>query len=367
MRKIAITHLLLSSVALILLSCVFLGIVSAGGGAERSDTFSPVAVSAPVSVSGDGNILIAYFTWAENTHVDDPGSVDIDATTSASVLPPGNTALLAHWIQEAVGGDLFSIVTVEPYSDDYDECLDRARREHDRNERPALTSRVENMDDYDFVFLGFPNWWYSCPMAILSFIEQHDFSGKTVIPFCAHGTGGLSASIRDITRALPQDCTLLDAFGAYRPEVMTSQGKLMDWLERLGFDPGRNGGIPMEDVRIRLSFDGHEAIVRMLDNATSASLIEMLPLVLTFEDYARAEKISYPPQRLVTAGAVEGYDPDVGDLACYGPWGNLAVFYQDHGYSRGLIPMGSFESGFDAFSRMQGDFEVTMTLVGQGG
>lgn len=92
-------------------------------------------------------ILIAYFTWAENTQVADPSSVDVDVVTSASVLLPGNVGLMAQWIKEETGGDTFSILTTESYSSDYDECLDRAIREHDDGLYPALTAKVENMAD----------------------------------------------------------------------------------------------------------------------------------------------------------------------------------------------------------------------------
>lgn len=91
----------------------------------------------------------------ENTHVENPEAVDVDATTSASVLPPGNTAKMAGWIQERVGGDLFSIVVEEPNSDDYDECLDRVADEKAENARPELVNHVENMQEYDVIFLGF--------------------------------------------------------------------------------------------------------------------------------------------------------------------------------------------------------------------
>ena len=119
----------------------------------------------------DTNILIAYFTWAENTHVENPEAVDVDATTSASVLPPGNTAKMANWIRERAGGDLFSIVVEEPYSDDYDGCLDRAADEKAENARPELVDHVENMQEYDVIFLGYPNWWYTAPTVILIFIS----------------------------------------------------------------------------------------------------------------------------------------------------------------------------------------------------
>ncbi|MGL5514550.1 MAG: flavodoxin [Sporomusa sp.] len=180
-----------------------------------------------------GRILIAYFTWADNTHVNNPAAVDVNAVTSASLLPPGNTAMLAGWIQEATGGDLFQIITVEPYSNDYDECLNRARKEHDSNARPALRNKVNNIGDYDVVFLGYPNWWYSCPMAILTFIEENDLSGKTIIPFCAHGTGGLAASVRDISKTLPNDVTVLKAFGIERPNVATAKSAISNWLAEL--------------------------------------------------------------------------------------------------------------------------------------
>lgn len=180
------------------------------------------------------NILIAYFTWAENTHVDDPGKVDVDASTSASVLLPGNAAKIANWIQQEVGGDLFSIVVTEPYSSDYNECLNRAADEKAAKARPKLVNHVENMDDYDIVFLGFPNWWYTVPMAVHSFLEEYDFSGKTVIPFVTYGTGGLAGTIKDITSDLPSSATILEPIGVYRPEVDGSRNKVIEWVQKTG-------------------------------------------------------------------------------------------------------------------------------------
>lgn len=109
-----------------------------------------------VETEQGSHILIAYFTWAENTYVENPDLVDVDATTSASVLMPGNVGLLAEWIQEETGGDMFPIITEEPYSSDYDTCLNRAIEEHDSGMRPSIVGHVENMQDYDIVFLGFP-------------------------------------------------------------------------------------------------------------------------------------------------------------------------------------------------------------------
>lgn len=204
-------------------------------GCTAQGTPNTVPALPPETNVQEQQILIAYFTWAENTHVENPDSVDVDATTSASVLLPGNTGRLAAWIQEYVGGDIFKIITETPYSSDYDECLNRAIDEHDSGARPAIVGKVDNMADYDVIFLGFPNWWYSCPMAILTFVESYDLSGKIIVPFCAHGTGGFAASLRDIERSLPSDCTVLDALGVYRPNVATANNTVKEWLIRLGF------------------------------------------------------------------------------------------------------------------------------------
>ena len=185
------------------------------------------------SLSESSKILIAYFTWADNTVVEDPSTIDVDATTSASVLALGNAAKLANWIQEEVGGDLFTIKVEDLYSSNYDECLDRASEEKASNARPALATHVENMDEYDIIFLGFPNWWYTIPMAVHTFLEEYDFSGKTIIPFVTHGTGGLSNTINDLTNSLDETVTILEPIGIYRLDVDDSHSAIQQWLTSL--------------------------------------------------------------------------------------------------------------------------------------
>lgn len=241
-------------IALLLATVVFLTAAGCGGKAEQTSAVipenstagasQPGTVSSPPTVpeaapkSETPRILIAYFTWADNTVVEDPSTVDVDASTSASVLAPGNAAKIATWIQQEMGGDLFSIVVTEPYSSDYDECLDRAADEKAANARPTLSTHVDGMEDYDIVFLGFPNWWYTLPMAVLSFVEEYDLSSKTIVPFCTHGTGGLSNTIRDLTAALPDDATILDPIGIYRPEVDQSQSAVREWAAGLDLKIG---------------------------------------------------------------------------------------------------------------------------------
>lgn len=325
---------------------------------KSGDSEKPEDSSAEQSNS---NILIAYFTWAENTQVENPDEVDVDATISASVLLPGNTAKMAGWIQQKVGGDLFSIVVSEPYSSDYDKCLDRAADEKAENARPELVNHIDNMDDYDVVFLGFPNWWYTAPMAIFSFIEEYDFSGKAVVPFCAHGTGGLASSIEDITVALPDSAEVLEPIGVYRPDIDSAQPVISEWLERLGFEE-READIEVENTerKLKMTVNGKEVAITLYDTPAANALYDMLPLDLTFEDFNGIEKISYLSQGLPTEGEPDGCDPDVGDLCLYAPWGNLSIFYQDFRYSDSLIMLGHIDSGMDVISSMEEDFSVIL-------
>ena len=316
--------------------------------------------------NSDNNILIAYFTWADNTHVDNPDSIDVDATTSASVLPPGNAAKIADWIKQRVGGDLFSITVKEPYSSDYDECLNRAAEEKAANARPELANHVENMEQYDVIFLGFPNWWYTVPMAIHTFLEEYDFSGKTVIPFCTHGTGGLASTIQDIKKDLPQDVTLLDLIGVYRPDVDSSQDEVNKWLDGMGYTEDYKVQ-SKENVNIgktiKLIINDKTYSAQLYNSPAADSLYDMLPLTLTFEDFNGIEKIAYLNDSLNIEGEPDGFQPVKGDLCLYAHWGNLSVFYQNFRYSEKLISLGHIED--DALNEMAGmeeDFVVSIEI-----
>jgi hypothetical protein len=106
-------------------------------------------------------------------------------------------------------------------------------------------------------------------------------------------------------------------------------------------------------MRIRLTFDGKVVEATLLDNATARDLLSLLPMTLTLDDYNSTEKIGYPPRKLSTADAPAGVDPSVGDIAYYAPWGNLAIFYKDFGYSRGLVKLGRLDSSIETVERVR--------------
>lgn len=332
--------------------------------ADESETIPEEAqkdTSKSSPADAESKILIAYFTWAENTVVEDESRIDVDATTSASVLVPGNAARIAGWIQERTGGDLFSIVVTEPYSSDYDECLNRAADEKAANDRPELVYHVENMEQYDVVFLGFPNWWYTVPMAVHSFLGEYDFSGKTVIPFVTHGTGGMAGTIDDMTASLPDSAVVLESIGISRSEVEGAQETVNGWLDGLGFTETEADSAQIGEKTIIMTVNGQDIEVLLYDTPATNSLYEMLPLELTFEDYNGTEKISYLPEPLTTDSEPDSFDPDTGDFCLYAPWGNLSIFYKDFQNSSGLISLGRIEEGMDVISAMEDDFVVTLT------
>lgn len=145
----------------------------------------------------------------------------------------GNTREMANQIHGIVGGDLFEIVTVQPYPQEYKAVIAVAKRERDSQFRPKLTKRVENLDSYDLVFLGYPNWYGTLPMALMTFLEENDLSGKTIVPFCTHGGGRWGESVETIKRLCPRS-TLLEGLAVEGGLVKSSQGDVADWLRKLG-------------------------------------------------------------------------------------------------------------------------------------
>ncbi|GIM28329.1 hypothetical protein CPJCM30710_09950 [Clostridium polyendosporum] len=145
----------------------------------------------------------------------------------------GNTQVIANQIHERVGGDIFEIKTVDPYPTDYNTLVDQAKQEQQDNYRPKLTTKVENMDSYDVIFVGYPNWWGTMPMAVFTFLEQYNFSGKTIIPFCTHEGSGLGRSVTDIKKLCPQS-TILDGLAIRGRNVKSAKEDVSAWLRKLG-------------------------------------------------------------------------------------------------------------------------------------
>ena len=144
----------------------------------------------------------------------------------------GNTQVIANQIHESVGGDVFRIATVDPYPKDYDTVVDVAKREQKNGSRPKLSNHVSNMESYDVVFVGYPNWWSTMPMAVFSFLEQYDFSGKKIAPFCTHEGSALGRSVQDIRKLCPQS-VILDGLAIRGGNVAAAKKDVRAWLKNI--------------------------------------------------------------------------------------------------------------------------------------
>lgn len=180
------------------------------------------------------NILVAYFSRVGNTDWED----GVDAVSSASINIRngefyGNAQLLAQFAQEVTGGDLFLIETVEKYPSAYRATTDKAADEQDDDARPELASHVENMDGYDTIILIYPNWWGTLPQAVMTFLEEYDFSGKTILPLCTHEGSRMGSSEKDIKKLCPDAILLggLDIRGSKAPKAKDDVEK---WINKSG-------------------------------------------------------------------------------------------------------------------------------------
>ena len=195
-----------------------------------------VMIPAAVAEGEPSRVLVAYLSRAgENYNVGIPQAGSASAAY-AGYIEKGNTAVMAAVIADMTDGDLFEITTVTPYPEDYASMLRVAQEEIDTDARPALAAQVENMADYDVVFIGYPIWHGRMPQAIYSFIESHDLTGKTVIPFNTHEGSGQSGTQQVIENALP-GCAVLQGLviqGKTAQENETRTRELLtDWLAGL--------------------------------------------------------------------------------------------------------------------------------------
>lgn len=201
---------------------------------ETEQSTEGTAEAESSEAGAQSSLLVAYFSYAENAALPD----DVDASASASIQPwngalTGNTGVVADMIAQATGADLFSIRTVEQYPDTYDATLDQGQQEQSDGARPELATHLENLGSYDTIFLGFPNWWGDMPMAVYTFLDEVDLSGKTVIPFVTSGGSGFSNTISTIQQMEPQ-ATVQEGLSIGASSATGAQQQVESWLSELG-------------------------------------------------------------------------------------------------------------------------------------
>lgn len=199
-----------------------------------TQTAQPAGEPAEGAEAAGSSILIAYFTMPEDV---DPAGADAVAGASIVVRDGeilGNVEYMARTIQQAVGGDLLRIETAEEYPLEHEALVDFAAEEQEAGARPALATQIENLEQYDTIFLGYPNWWGDMPQALYTFLESYDLSGKTIIPFCPHGGSGFSRTQSTIAELQPNATVREDGLTLSRNDVADSAEQVTAWAQGLG-------------------------------------------------------------------------------------------------------------------------------------
>ena len=142
----------------------------------------------------------------------------------------GNTEKAAKMLAELTGGELFKIEQAVPYSDDYQTCIAQAKKDLQSNARPQLAAMPESLDGYDEIYLGYPNYSGTMPMAVYTFLEQFDFTGKTIHPFCTHEGSGLSNTVRDIQNAA-KGAKVAKGLAIHGSDVDNAKAALAAWVK----------------------------------------------------------------------------------------------------------------------------------------
>lgn len=203
----------------------------AQGSSVEENTSAEAGAGETAGGTGSGTILVAYFSVMETDGVDTVAGASRVAVDGAVL---GNNEYIAQIIQRETGGDLFSIETVQEYPTTHEPLLEFAYEEKADNARPELATQIENLDSYDVIFLGFPNWNADLPMPLYTFLEEYDFSGKTIIPFTTHGGSGFSRTIQTIAELQPNAEVIQDGLSISRNSVLDAESEVTDWVNGLG-------------------------------------------------------------------------------------------------------------------------------------
>lgn len=177
----------------------------------QSNTGEPSEIPAPESdpAEAGSKSLVAYFSWS------------------------GNTENVAEAIAEQTGSDIFEIIPAMPYSDDYDTVVDLAQEEQQNGARPEITGSIENISEYDVIYVGYPNWWGDMPMILYTFFDSYDLSGKTIAPFCTSGGSGLSGTVSEI-KELEPSATVTDGLHIGSSSASNPDHAVSEWLSEIG-------------------------------------------------------------------------------------------------------------------------------------
>ena len=171
-------------------------------------------------------ILVAYYSRPGDNY-------------QVGVIEVGNTKILADMIAQEIGADEFEIKTVKEYPFNYKECTEVAKQEQADNARPELSTKIENLADYDLIFLGYPIWWGDLPMCVYTFLESYDWNGKTIVPFCTSAGNAMTGKETSIPQFAKGSSVLATGLGIQGARCQGDQASVRNdvksWLSQIGF------------------------------------------------------------------------------------------------------------------------------------
>lgn len=366
--------------SLFLAAVSMLWVLSACGGQPQADSSTstpeaaasrpavPSATPQPVQNSGPlerSTILIAYFSLWDNAPWEREG---VDTSTSASVVvdesgASGTTRCVAQMIQNAVGGDIHAILTVEPYSADFDAVVSENHGESSR----AISSTVENMEQCNVVFIGYPVWATTLPQAVRTFLSEYDFSGKTVIPFCTHDGYGADRSFSTVAE-LAAGAETLEGLALHAPEVPASESTVAEWLSRLnlvGAGTSETPQQPQGETAVRITIGELELTGVLYDSGMARQFIAQLPQAITMTNYGGREVYGGIEQSIMVEGEGQLRFDD-GDIT-YCPGNNTAaIFYSQSdrpNLTMTVYPIGKVTSDLSIFPDLPSRVEITFEVI----
>ena len=188
----------------------------------------------PASPATRGEVAMAFMNLAHMNETIEPGDDTMPKILIAYFSFEGHTKQIAEEIHAQIGGDLFEITPETPYVGTRNDLSGIASTELRENARPALSTHVSNMEQYDMVFVGYPCWWSNAPMAVFTFLEEYDFSGKTVVPFTSYGTSGWGNSIASIQKSVGDHTTIAEGFSVQEDNMQNLSTRVAAWLQEIG-------------------------------------------------------------------------------------------------------------------------------------
>ena len=312
-------------------------------------------------------VLVAYFSRYGNTDYDS----NIDATTSASVVVEdgerqGTTELIARMIAEQTGGDLHLIETTDTYPTDFDDVVDQNHQEIANGTRPTLSSHVD-LSGYDVIFVGYPVWASTTPTPVLTFLEEQNLSGKTVIPFCTHAGYGAGSSYSAI-RSSSSGAAVEQGLAIEDTDAASSEHTIINWLNGLNLSTAEtaNNTQPSQgETAIRITIGEQELDGVLYDSSMARQFIAQLPQTITMSNYGGREVYGGINQAITVEGDGQLWFDD-GDIT-YCPSNNTAaIFYTQSSrpnLTMTVYPIGKVTSDLSIFPDLPSRVEITFEVI----